>query len=187
MLQACRKSRNRELVAVVIVAMETGLRRGELLGLTWDRVDLSRGVLRLEVTKSGRRREVPMRQAVYDVLAARPEPRDGRVFRTRSIRTALENAVEEAKLDDLHFHDLLQSLREPVRHAGWVAVGSPEDSGARGSEDDAAVRAPRAALPAGRDRQDRAAGSGRRENHARSHMSRSLRSLLRRLLSNSSL
>jgi site-specific recombinase XerD len=50
----------------VTVALETGLRRGELLGLTWDRVDLSRGVIRLETAKSGRRREVPMRQAVYN-------------------------------------------------------------------------------------------------------------------------
>jgi integrase len=94
------------LVAVVTIALETGLRRGELLGLTWDRIDLSRGVIRLEVTKSGKRREVPMRQVVYDVLAALPEPREGRVFRTRSIRTAFENAVEEARIDSLHFHDL---------------------------------------------------------------------------------
>ena len=47
-----------------------------------------------------------MRQAVYAILAARPEPREGRVFRTRSIRTAFENAVAEAKIDDLHLHDL---------------------------------------------------------------------------------
>jgi integrase len=44
----------------VIVALNTGLRLGELLGLTWERVDLSRGVIRLELTKSGRRREVPL-------------------------------------------------------------------------------------------------------------------------------
>src|SRR5438034_5350092 len=101
----CTKSFNKSLLPVVTVALETGLRKGELLGLTWDRVDLSRGVIRLEVTKSGKRREVPMRQAVYDVLAAMPEPRGGRVFRTRSIRTAFENAVEQAQLDDFHFHD----------------------------------------------------------------------------------
>jgi integrase len=59
LLAACAKSRNPELVKIVTVALETGLRKGELLGLTWDRVDLSRGVLRLEVTKSGKRREVP--------------------------------------------------------------------------------------------------------------------------------
>ena len=69
LLDACRASRNPWLAGIVAVGLETGLRRGELLGLTWDRVDLSRGVIRLEVTKSGRRREVPMRQVVYNVLA----------------------------------------------------------------------------------------------------------------------
>ena len=107
LLAACAKSQNQELLAIVTVALETGLRKGELLGLTWDRVDMSRGVLRLEVTKSGRRREVPMRQAVYDVLAAIPEKeREGRVWRSENIRTAFERAVVVAQLDDVHFHDL---------------------------------------------------------------------------------
>src|SRR6516225_2382477 len=41
LLAACNKSRNSELQAAVIIALNTGLRRAELLGLTWDRVDLS--------------------------------------------------------------------------------------------------------------------------------------------------
>jgi integrase len=121
LLDACRASRTKHLARIVIVAMETGLRRGELLGLTWDRVDLSRGVLRLEQTKSGKRREVPMRQVVYDVLAPLrakalegltpgPDGRlpelDGRVWPVGDVRTAFENAVAQAKLDDFHFHDL---------------------------------------------------------------------------------
>src|SRR5207248_47121 len=74
------------------------------------------GVLRLEVTKSGKRREVPMRQAVYEVLAGLQGTREGRVFRTRSIRTAFENAVEKAGIENLHFHD--------TRHhfASWFAM-----------------------------------------------------------------
>ncbi len=107
LLAACRKKgRTKHLAGLVIVAMETGLRRGELLGLTWDRVDLSRGVLRLEVTKSGKRREVPMRQAVYDVLTALPGARGGRVWPAGDVRTAFENAVGDAQIDDFHFHDL---------------------------------------------------------------------------------
>jgi hypothetical protein len=60
-----------------------------------DRVDSSRGVLLLEAehTKRKRRREVPMRQAVYDVLAALPGPREGRVWPSGDIRTSFENAV----------------------------------------------------------------------------------------------
>ena len=106
LLAACAKSQNQELLAIVTLALETGLRRGELLGLTWDRVDMSRGVIRLEVTKSGKRREVPMRQAVYDILAAVAGPREGRVWRSSNIRTAFERTVTAAKLDSpFHFHD----------------------------------------------------------------------------------
>src|SRR5262245_44663990 len=104
LLDACSKSQNKQLHAIVTVALETGLRKGELLGLTWDRVDFSRGVLRLEKTKSGRRREVPMRQVVYEVLTKLPG-REGNVWPGGNIRTAFENAVEVAGLDDFHFHD----------------------------------------------------------------------------------
>jgi integrase len=121
LLAACEKSRTKHLAKVVTVALESGPRKSELLGLTWDRVDLSRGVIRLELTKSGRRREVPMRQAVYEVLAPLraaatealepgpdgqlPELR-GRVWPAGDIRTAFDNAVVDAQLDDFHFHDL---------------------------------------------------------------------------------
>jgi integrase len=131
LLAACAKSRNPELAGIVMVALETGLRRSEPLGLTWDRVDLSRGVLRLEMTKSGKRREVPMRQVVYDILAGIPGPREGRVWRSRDIRTAVENAIAEAMLDNFTLHDTrhhfaswymmrggqLQSLKEILGHA----------------------------------------------------------------------
>lgn len=107
LLAACRRSRNRWLAPLVTVALETGLRHGELLGLTWEQIDLSRGVIRLERTKSGRRREVPIRQVVYDLLVQWPEPRRGRLWPATSTRTAFENAVAEAQLDaPLTFHDL---------------------------------------------------------------------------------
>jgi site-specific recombinase XerD len=106
LLAACDKSRNRRLVDVVRVALESGMRLREITELQWPQVDLTRGLIRLEHTKSGRRREVPMRQDVYTVLAALPEPREGRVWPDRRIRTAFENAVERAGLKDFRFHDL---------------------------------------------------------------------------------
>lgn len=80
------------------------MRQGELLELDWSRADLSRGVVALERTKSGKRREVPMRQAVYAIFAAMPEPRVGRVWPDKSIRAAFENAVKAAGLVDFTFH-----------------------------------------------------------------------------------
>ena len=49
----------------MLVDLHTGLRKGELLGLTWDQVDLARGVIVLgRRTKSGKGRDVPINRAV---------------------------------------------------------------------------------------------------------------------------
>jgi integrase len=116
LLDACAKSRNQELRAAVIVALNTGLRLGELLGLAWERVDLSRGVIRLEVTKSGRRREVPLNAESYSALVTLGPKTSGRIFRTKSVRKAYENAVCKAKLDDVNFHTLRHTF------ASWAVM-----------------------------------------------------------------
>jgi integrase len=116
LLDAAAKSRNKELRAAVIVALNTGLRRGEFLGLTWERVDLSRGVIRLELTKSGRRREVPMNDDSYRALVDIGPKASGRVFKTRYIQTAFNNAVAAAKLDDVNFHTLRHTF------ASWAVI-----------------------------------------------------------------
>ena len=104
LLGACAKSQNKSLLPIVTVALETGMRKTEILELTWDRIDLSRGVIRLEVTKSGRRREIPMRDKVYAVLAALPEPRKGRVWPEVDIRSAFKTAVKAANVEDFTPH-----------------------------------------------------------------------------------
>jgi integrase len=73
---------NKELRAAVIVALNTGLRLGELLGLTWERVDLNRRSF-ARATKSGLRREVPMNDTSYRALVGRGPKGSGRVFKTR--------------------------------------------------------------------------------------------------------
>ncbi len=116
LLDAAAKSRNKGLRAAMIVALNTGLRLGELLGLTWERVDLSRGVIRLELTKSGRRREVPLNAESYDALVTLKPKASGRVFRTKSVRKAYENAVTNARLDDVNFHTLRHTF------ASWAVM-----------------------------------------------------------------
>jgi len=71
LLDACKASSDPDLLATVTMALETGMRQSELFNLTWDRVDMSRGVLKVEITKGGKRREVPMRQQVYEILSVR--------------------------------------------------------------------------------------------------------------------
>jgi integrase len=109
LLAACGESRNGSLTDLVEFALFTGLRRGEVLDLTWERVDRARGVILLDVTKSGKRREVPLNSRADAVLARRGSKSSGLVFGTRKwdhFRSAWERAVGRAKLVDFHFHDL---------------------------------------------------------------------------------
>jgi integrase len=118
LLTACKKSRNGALADLVEFSLFTGVRRGEALGLTWDRVDRARGVIRLELTKSGRRREVPLSSNADAVLARRWTPEaKGYVFGSRnwnSFRSAWESALAAAGVDDLRFHDLRHTF------ASWL-------------------------------------------------------------------
>jgi integrase len=66
LLAACRDGahststcRSPYLYDIVVVGLHTGMRKGEILGLEWPRIDFSRGVIQLEQTKNGTRREVP--------------------------------------------------------------------------------------------------------------------------------
>jgi integrase len=115
LLAACGESRNKLLLAMVTVDLHTGLRKGELLGLTWEQVDFSRNVIALgRRTKSGKGRDVPINQAVYDALAplrkaAGGHDAAGRVWgEIRKIDTAYNAALLRAKiLDvDVNFHTL---------------------------------------------------------------------------------
>jgi integrase len=109
LLTTARESRNPDLADLVELSLFTGLRQSEALELTWDRGDRSRGVLLLEVTKSGRRRQVPLNANADAVLARRGPKEEGLVFGSSNwdrYRTAWERAVTRAKLTDLHWHDL---------------------------------------------------------------------------------
>jgi integrase len=109
LLAKCRKAKNLVLAELVEFCLFTGLRQAEALGLTWERVDRSRGVVLLELTKSGRRREVPLNSEADAVLVRRGPRPTGLVFRTSSwyaFRSYWEDAVTAAKIDDFRFHDL---------------------------------------------------------------------------------
>jgi integrase len=120
-VHVCGRSRNRHLMALVTLAINTGMRRGEIMGLTWERVYLDPeggGVnarIVLHRTKSGKPRGVPLNTAAIAALASiEPDAakREGRVFKRRdgsdqaSMRKAFDTAVKRADLHNFRFHDL---------------------------------------------------------------------------------
>ncbi|HZC68547.1 MAG TPA: site-specific integrase [Nitrospirales bacterium] len=109
LLAECQASKNPGLLDLVEFSLFTGLRQAEALELTWDRVERSRGVIRIEKTKSRKRREVPLNSRADAVLLRRVPKAEGLVFGTARyahFRSSWECAVQRAKLVDFHWHDL---------------------------------------------------------------------------------
>ena len=84
------------------------MRRGELLQLRWEYVDLQRKVAHLPMTKNGESRDVPLSKAAVSLLEKLPRSIDGRVFATSAdaLKKSFARACERANIQNLHFHDL---------------------------------------------------------------------------------
>jgi len=65
---------------LVVIALETAMRRGEILALEWKDVDLHRRVATLQDTKNGERRSVPLSTKAATTLANLPRSSSGKVF-----------------------------------------------------------------------------------------------------------
>lgn len=110
LLDACHRGRTPLLKPLIIFAIETGMRRGELLDLRWEHVDLKLSVAHLPLTKNGDSRDVPLSRRAVQTLQ---ELRAGGVKHERvfpmtgnAVRLAFEHLRARAGLSDFHFHDL---------------------------------------------------------------------------------
>lgn len=101
-------ARNPWIRPLVILAIETAMRRGELLSLRWSDVFLSDRFVRLRDSKNGESRDVPLSTRAYGVLAGLPRHISGKVFPTTAdaVKKAVTRAVVRSGLGDFHFHDL---------------------------------------------------------------------------------
>ncbi len=109
LIDACRRAHGKFLLPLVRLALETAMRRGEMLSLKWEYVDLTRRVARLVDTKNGDGRTVPLSTAAVEVLRGLGEAPSGTVFPEYSVeasKRAFARAAVRAGLDDFHFHDL---------------------------------------------------------------------------------
>lgn len=107
LLDACRDG-PAYLYPVTVLALRTGMRFGEIVGLTWADVSLEREFVTLNDTKNGDRRGVPLDSVAVQVLRSlEGGERSTQLFAgTSSFRHAWGRAVKRAGLTDFHFHDL---------------------------------------------------------------------------------
>lgn len=105
-------------------ALLTGLRRANVFGLTWENVDLGRGIVIVhgDEAKAGQRIVVPLNTSARQLLEMLPEPREGRVWGDidRVWANTWEAACKRAGVPGFRFHDLRHTW------ASWHAMaGTP--------------------------------------------------------------
>ncbi len=120
LLESCKESSSPYLYPVVVLALSTGMRSGEIMGLTWDNVDLNRGRAILHETKNGERRAVALKGHALELLKELGKVRridsnllfpakETKTTKPIDLRKPWETAVQKAELHDFHFHDLRHS------------------------------------------------------------------------------
>ena len=93
---------------LVEFALETAMRRGELMSLVWANVNFEKSVAFLPITKNGDSRYVPLSSKAIRIIKSLPRGIDGRVFPLNkgTVSILFLRAVRRAKVEDFHFHDL---------------------------------------------------------------------------------
>ncbi len=100
---------------IILLALNTGMRRGEILNMEWRQVDFSSNRLVVTKTKSGKPRHIPMNQIVRETLLELHDWKKGKyIFESgKKPRTpvsepkkAFNSAIKDAEIEDFRFHDL---------------------------------------------------------------------------------
>ena len=120
---------------MIIMAINTGMRRGEIFDLKWSDVDFNRRIVHVRQSKSGRPRTIPLNataqtlleglQKTSEYVFASPKTK-GRV---NDVGRQFERAVTKAGLVDFHFHDLRHTAATRMADAGAYRSRSLRSSG----------------------------------------------------------
>lgn len=126
LLAACTDKRS-HLKPILLIALDCGLRRGEILSLLWADVRLRERTLtiRAENSKTMRTRTVGLTGRVLEILTQlrgeKPSMPSARIFPYNDIKNAFESVRKMANLGDLRFHDLRHSAITKMLLAGMPA------------------------------------------------------------------
>jgi integrase len=110
------------LQPMVLVSLNTGLRRGELTSITWADIDLKKKILTVRggYAKGGKARHVPLNSEAIAVLKAYKKQRDedGAIFPVLDVKRAWAPLLKNAKIAGFRWHDLRHSFASKLVAAG---------------------------------------------------------------------
>lgn len=115
LLTTCKESAHPYLYCIVLIAITTGMRQGEILSLTWNDVDFDKKILLIKTSKNGRSRRIAIMDSVLKILESLYQVRDPLktlVFASKTacgridIKKAWHKALKSAEINDFVFHGL---------------------------------------------------------------------------------
>lgn len=109
--EACRRSRNPHVLAMIELGLETAMRRGEVLRMRWRDLDWTNRTLRIPKTKNGHARTIPLTARALALLTeqmAAGVSGEAAVFPTteEAVKMAWRRIIARAGLADFRYHDL---------------------------------------------------------------------------------
>jgi integrase len=113
------------LKPIVIMALNTGMRLGEILKLKWEQVDLRHGFILLDDTKNNERRQIPINSTLREVLEKLPiglkiehvfTGDDGKPY--NRVKSSFATALKRANILDFRFHDLRHTFASQLVMSG---------------------------------------------------------------------
>jgi integrase len=119
LITACRESNNPYLFCIVLMAITTGMRQGEILQLRWEQIDFKNQLAHIRETKNGRPRSVPLVDEVVAELKRLygiKHPHKPLVFASKTvfgkidIKKPWQSALQRAGISNLRFHDIRHSF-----------------------------------------------------------------------------
>lgn len=141
LIEAGKKTRNPLVLPIILFAIETAMRRGEILALRVRDIDLERHSATVRESKNGYSRTIPLSSAAVTLLTdaigrmdEKDRQKNGRLFPTTPIalRLAWDRLTKRARIDDLHFHDL---RHEAISRLFELGLTVPEVASVSGHRD----------------------------------------------------
>jgi len=113
LFEACRASNWDKLYPLVLLAITTGARKGELLGLRWCDVDFDRQTAFINTTKNGQPKVLPLTDSVVVELSRFKDQEPELIFNSQikpdkpyEFRKQWIKALDKSEINDFRFHDL---------------------------------------------------------------------------------
>lgn len=110
---------HRDIRPIILCAVTTGLRWGDIYRLEWRQIKLEERVIQIQRTKANKALTVRVSAALMAALSTTPvEKRRGKPFVWTGFRRRWEKALRDAKIEDFRFHDLRHTFASWARQAG---------------------------------------------------------------------